>query len=105
MIELLDIYIYIRKMEAPQVAQLISKPPASAGDPRDRFDLWVRKIPLEKKMATYSSILAGKFHGQRSLMGYSPWGRKESDVTEHAHACIRKITYTFNFSFPLWLIT
>ena len=35
MIELLDIYIYIRKMEASWVAQLISKPPASAGDPRD----------------------------------------------------------------------
>ena len=25
----------------------------------------------------------GKFHGQRSLAGYSPWGRKESDETEH----------------------
>ena len=28
------------------------------------------------------SILAGKSHGQRSLAGYSPWGRKESDMTE-----------------------
>ena len=26
----------------------------------------------------------GKFHGQRSLVGYSPWGRKGSDTTEHA---------------------
>ena len=24
-------------------------------------------------------------HGQRSLEGYSPWGHKESDMTEHAH--------------------
>ena len=31
---------------------------------------------LEKEMATLSSILAGKFHGQRSLVGYSPWGHK-----------------------------
>ena len=31
---------------------------------------------LEKEMATHSSILAGKSHGQRSLAGYSPWGRK-----------------------------
>ena len=31
---------------------------------------------LEKGMATHSSILAGKSHGQRSLMGGSPWGRK-----------------------------
>ena len=33
-------------------------------------------------MATPSSILAGEFHGQRSLMGYSPWAHKESDMTE-----------------------
>jgi len=31
---------------------------------------------LEKEMATYSSIFHGKFHGQRSLAGYSPWGCK-----------------------------
>ena len=29
-----------------------------------------------------SVLLPGEFHGQRSLMGYSPWGRKESDMTE-----------------------
>ena len=33
-------------------------------------------------MATYSSILAVKFHEQRSWVGYSPWGRKELDATE-----------------------
>ena len=33
-------------------------------------------------MATDSSILAGKIHGQRSPVGYSPWGHKESDMTE-----------------------
>ena len=38
--------------------------------------------PLEKEMAIHSSILPGKSHGQRSLEGYSPWGRKESDTTE-----------------------
>ena len=36
----------------------------------------------EKEMATHSSILPGKSHGQRSLAGYSPWGRKESDTSE-----------------------
>jgi len=30
-------------------------------------------------------FLHGKFHGQRSLVGYSPWGRKESDMTERLH--------------------
>ena len=38
--------------------------------------------PLEKGMATHSSILTGEFHGQRSLVGYSPWDRKESEMTE-----------------------
>ena len=34
-------------------------------------------------MATHSSILPGKFHGQRRLVGYSPWGLKESNTIEH----------------------
>ena len=50
---------------------------------------WVQSLggedPLEKKMTTYSSILAGKFHGQRKLVGYIPWGRRDSDMTEHTH--------------------
>ena len=44
--------------------------------------------PLEKEMAIHSSILPGESHGQRSLVGYSPWGHKESDTTErltHTH--------------------
>ena len=36
-------------------------------------------------MATHSSILAGKIHGERTLAGYGPWGCKELDVTGHAH--------------------
>ena len=37
--------------------------------------------PLEKRMATHSSILVGEFHGQRCLAGYSLWGCKQSDTT------------------------
>ena len=58
------------------------------------WETWVRSLgwkdPLEKGLATHSSILAWKTHGQRSLGGYSPWGRKESDMTEqltHTHMC------------------
>ena len=39
-------------------------------------------------MATTPVFLPGEFHGQKSLAGYSPWGRKESDtteMTEHTH--------------------
>ena len=46
------------------------------------FDPWIRQIPLEKAMAPHSSILAWKIYGQRSLVGYSPWDHKESDMTE-----------------------
>ena len=38
---------------------------------------------LEKKMTTTPVLLPGKSYGWRSLVGYSPWGRKESDTTEH----------------------
>ena len=38
--------------------------------------------PLEKEMATTPAFLPGKFHGQRSLVGYSSWGCEESDTTE-----------------------
>ena len=48
-------------------------------------ETWVQSLgqedPLERRMATHSSILAGEFHGQRSLAGYSPWGHKELDLT------------------------
>ena len=36
-------------------------------------------------MAATPVFLPGKFHGQRGLVGYSPWGLKDSDMTEHAH--------------------
>ena len=48
-----------------------------------------REDPQEKSMATHSNILAWKSHGQRSLVGYSLWGRKESDTTvllSHRHS-------------------
>jgi len=38
--------------------------------------------PLEEEMATHSSILPGKYHGQRNLAGYSPWCCKELATTE-----------------------
>ena len=39
------------------------------------------EVPLEEEMATHSSILAWTIPS-RSLVGYSPWGHKESDTTE-----------------------
>ena len=49
-------------------------------------ETWVgfqgREDTLENGMTAHSSILAGEFRGQRSLVGYSLWGHRESDVTE-----------------------
>ena len=47
--------------------------------------LWVRKIPWRRKWQPIPVVLPGEIHGWRSLMGYSPWGHKESDMTEWVH--------------------
>ena len=47
-----------------------------------RFDPWVGKVLWRKKWPPAPLFLPGESHGQRSLAGYSPQGRKESDTTE-----------------------
>ena len=52
------------------------------------FDPWVGKIPQKKKWQSTTVFLPGESHGQKCLVGYSPWGHKESDTTEvtsHSH--------------------
>ena len=49
---------------------------------RPRFNPWVGKIPWRRKWQPTPVLLPGKSHGQRNLAGCSPWGRKESDMTE-----------------------
>ena len=54
-----------------------------------RFDPWIGKIPWRRKWQPTPVFLPGKSHGQRSLVGFSPWGCKESDTSEqlntHVH--------------------
>ena len=47
---------------------------------------WVGKIPWRRKWHYTPVLLPGKSRGGRSLVGYSPWGRKESDTTERLHS-------------------
>ena len=61
---------------------------------RRGFEPWVGKIPWRSKWQPTPVFSPGKFHGQRSLVGYSPRGHKESDTTEYE--C---------FSYPLFLQT
>ena len=71
-------------MGASLVAQRVKHLPAMQ-------ETWVQSLdwkePLKKEMAPHSSILAGKSRGQRSLVGYSPWGHKSQTqlVTKANH--------------------
>ena len=49
---------------------------------RPGFNSWVGKIPWRREWQPTPVFLPGEFRGQRSLVGYSPWGHKESDMTE-----------------------
>ena len=49
---------------------------------RLKFDSWVGKIPWRRKRQPTPVFLPGKSYGQRSLVGFSPWGCRESDMTE-----------------------
>ena len=62
---------------------VVKNPPANAGDEEDcGFDPWVRKISWKRAWQSTPVFLPGESQGQRTLVGYSPWGRTESDTTE-----------------------
>ena len=63
------------------MAQLVKNLLVNAGD-TGFFDPWVGKIPWRRVWQPTPVFFPGKFHGQRGLVGYSPWGCKESDTTE-----------------------
>ena len=63
---------------ASLVAQTVKNLPAR----RTGFNPWVRKIPWRRKWQSTLVFLPGEFHGQRSLMGYTPQGHKELNTTE-----------------------
>ena len=58
---------------ASLVAQSIKKLPAVQ---ETQVQSLGQEDPLEKEMATHSSILLGELRGQRRLVGYSPWSHK-----------------------------
>ena len=49
---------------------------------RSGFDPWVRKVTWRRNWQPTPEFLPGKSPGQKSLVGYSPWGCKDSDTTE-----------------------
>ena len=68
--------------------------------------IWVQSLgpedPLEKELATHSSTLAWKSHGQRSLGGCSPWGHKELDRELYASFSFGLQCHNFANLRPPW---
>ena len=68
---------------APQVVLVVKNSPDNTGDLRDMgFNPWVGVIPWRGTWRPAPAFLPGKVHGQRSLLGYGPLGRRELDTTE-----------------------
>ena len=85
-----DLYIYYTlhthththtHTQSSLVAQMVKNLPPV----QETWEPWVRKIPWRREWQSTPVFLPGEFHGQRSLVGYSPWGPKESDMTELTH--------------------
>ena len=61
---------------------MVKNLPVNAGDSGDAALISVLGRPLEKEMATHSTSLAWRIPGIEEPGGYSPWGLKESNMTE-----------------------
>ena len=59
-----------------------------------RFNFWVGKILRSRKWQPAPVFLPGKTCGQRNLVGYNPWGHKESNTSKHTH--VHACTHTHN---------
>ena len=61
------------------------------------FSLWVGKMPWRRAWQPTQVFLPRESHGQRSLVGYSPWGHKWLDTTEAtSHLCTKQVEYLFS---------
>ena len=85
-------WLFFMAVHSPQDWFVLTPSPASlvaqiVKNLAEMQETWVRSLcwedPLKKGMATHCTIfLLGESRGQRSLVGCSPWGHKESDTTE-----------------------
>ena len=63
---------------------MVKNPPATTGDTKEVG--WIPGLGRFPEGGNATPVfLPGKFQGQRSLVGYSPWPFKELDMTEHTH--------------------
>ena len=71
---------------------------------RFRLAPWVEKNSWRRKWQPTAVFLPGKFHEQRNLAGYSPWGHKESDMTEHTRSFNSLETLFYLFIWLHWVL-
>ena len=76
------------------MALVVKNPPANAGDARDSGLIPELGRSPGGGNCKLLIFLPGKFHGQRSLADYSPWGHKELDTTDELSARARAHTHT-----------
>ena len=69
-------------LRASQVVLVVKNPATNARDMRREFSPWVGKISWRGEWQTTPVFLSRESHGKRRLVGYSPWGHKELDMTE-----------------------
>ena len=76
--------LHLTDSSASQMAQWVKNLSAMEEKQDTRVQLLGREDPLEEGMTIPHTpvLLPGKSHGQRSLVGYSPWVHKELDMTE-----------------------
>ena len=82
------------------MAQQVMNLPANEGDIRDVRSIPGSGSPLEEKWQPTPAFLPREFHGQRSLAGYSPWGRKESDMAEQLTLSLSLIHFQRGLGVP-----
>ena len=70
------------EVEGVKAVLVVRNSPANVGDKRDVGSVLVGKMPWRRQWQPTPVLLPGESHGQRSLAGSSPWGHKESDMTE-----------------------
>ena len=71
-----------------------------------RYTRHVGSIPGLRRLPWKRTFLPEEFHGQKSVVGYSPWGHEESDMTEHAHTHMHThITFYLVFTVKVSPIT
>ena len=75
-------FYLLHKDYTSQVVLVVNNPLANAGDIRPGFNPCVGKILWSREWQPTPIFLPGESHGQRSLVGYSPWACKELDTTE-----------------------